>query len=100
MAQADVKLGKSETDRLRREGGAELKRLREQCGLTQRELANRVGFDYYTFIAQIEGGRGRLPPDRYQSYADALGVPHQDFARLMLRYYEPVTYRLLFGENP
>jgi len=100
MSQVNPKVSKAEVDRLRREAGLELKRLREVRGMTQRELANIVGFEYYTFIAQIEGGRGRLPPDRYESYAEALDVPRQDFARMMLRYYEPVTYELLFGEKP
>lgn len=100
MAQTHPKISKTEVDRLRREAGVELKRLREHRGLTQREVAEQVGFEYYTFIAQIESGRGRLPPDRYEAYSVALGVPRQDFARMMLRYYEPVTFELLFGEKP
>ena len=29
----------------------------------QRELADRVKIDYYTFISQIEAGRGRVPAE-------------------------------------
>src|SRR5690606_25932830 len=44
---------------LRKQAGRHLRNLREQAGLTQRELAAAVGFEYYTFISQLEGGRGR-----------------------------------------
>ena len=52
----------SEAAALRREAGKWLKRLRESQGLSQRELARRVSIEYYTFISQIESGRGRIPP--------------------------------------
>ena len=73
--------------------------MRESRGLTQRELAEKVGFDYYTFIAQIEAGRGRIPPERYGAYARALNVPSREFVQTMLKYYDPVTYRHLFSND-
>ena len=85
--------------KLRKEAGQVLKSMRERKGLTQRELAEKVGFDYYTFIAQIEAGRGRIPPERYAAYARALDVPSRDFVRTLLKYYDPVTYAHLFGES-
>src|SRR5690349_2049158 len=60
---------------LRRAAGDWLRKLREHRGLSQRDLARLVGADYYTFISQLEMGRGRVPPDRYKIWADALGVP-------------------------
>lgn len=81
---------------LRQDAGRWLKQLREARGLTQRELASLVGLHFYTFISQLESGRGRIPPDRYQAWADALGVEAQEFVRELLRYYDPVTYRHLF----
>lgn len=84
---------------LRKEAGQLLKGMRERKGLTQRELASKVGFDYYTFIAQIEAGRGRLPPERYAAYARALDVPSQEFVRTLLKFYDPVTYSHLFGDS-
>jgi transcriptional regulator with XRE-family HTH domain len=81
---------------LRRGAGHWLKRLREIRGLSQRDLAEKVGVEYYTFISQVESGRGRIPPDRYRDWADALGVPHRDFVIKLMRYYDPVTYRILF----
>jgi len=82
--------------RLRQEAGRWLKSLREGQGLTQRELAERVGLRYYTFVSQIEGGAGRVPPDQYESWATALAVEPRAFAEAMLRYYDPFTHRLLF----
>lgn len=83
---------------LRREGGRWLKEMRERAGLSQRQLAARVGADYYTFISQLETGRGRLPPDRYREWARALDVPEKVFVREILRFYDPITFGILFGE--
>jgi transcriptional regulator with XRE-family HTH domain len=81
---------------LRHEAGRWLKQLREARGLSQRELARRVGLSFYTFISQLESGRGRLPPDRYKVWAEALGVEPQSFVRELLRYYDPITHHYLF----
>jgi transcriptional regulator with XRE-family HTH domain len=83
---------------LRREGGRWLKQCREAAGLSQRQLADAVGADYYTFISQLETGRGRLPPDRYQAWAEALNWPPKEFVKQILRFYDPVTYEILFTE--
>lgn len=88
-----------EAQRLRREAGKWLKRLREQRNLTQRQLAARVGVDYYTFISQIEAGRGRIPPDRCEVWAQALGVDVTEFVKQLMSYYDPITYDLLFGRE-
>ena len=85
-----------DVQKLRREAGKWLKDLRERCGLTQRQLAGRVGVEYYTFISQLEVGRGRIPPDRYERWANALHIPPADFVKQLLRFYDPETYRLLF----
>jgi transcriptional regulator with XRE-family HTH domain len=81
---------------LRRAGGCWLKELREQRGLSQRDLARLVGAEYYTFISQLETGRGRVPPDRYRVWAEALGVEPSVFVKQLLSYYDPVTYDILF----
>lgn len=76
--------------------GAWLKELRENSGLSQRELADKLSLDYYTFISQLENGRGRIPVHRYAEWADALGQNRRDFVRKLLSYYEPTTYQILF----
>jgi transcriptional regulator with XRE-family HTH domain len=88
-----------EVQGLRREGGRWLKECRERAGLSQRQLANLVGADYYTFVSQLETGRGRIPPDRYRAWAKALGMPPRTFVREVMRYYDPVTYELLFSQG-
>jgi transcriptional regulator with XRE-family HTH domain len=83
----------------RREAGAWLRLRRETRGFTQRQLAERVGIEYYTFVSQIEAGRGRIPADRYQKWADALEIEPKVFVKKMLNFYEPITYQILFGET-
>lgn len=76
-----------------------LRRLRERRGLSQRELAKLVGVQYYTFISQLENGRGRIPPDSYRVWARALKVNCRSFVRVLLSFYDPITYDILFGEG-
>lgn len=83
--------------KLRREAGQWLKGLREERGLTQRQLADLVGIDYYTFVSQVESGRGRIPPDRCEAWANAFGMEPAVFVKELMRFYDPETYRLLFG---
>jgi transcriptional regulator with XRE-family HTH domain len=84
---------------LRKAAGAWLKGLREQRGLSQTELAELVGVDYYSFVSQIENGRGRIPSGRYARWADALGLARRDFTREILKYYDPAVFELLFEDE-
>src|SRR5262245_7876487 len=85
-----------ELRKLRSQAGSWLRELREKRGLSQRDLAERVGAEYYTFVSQLENGRGRIPPDRYLVWAEALGVQPREFVRKLMSYYDPVTYDLIF----
>jgi transcriptional regulator with XRE-family HTH domain len=85
--------------KLRTSGGHWLRELREKRGLTQRELCRKVGCEYHTFISQLENGKGRIPPDRYLAWADALGVDPREFVRGLMSYYDPVTYDIVFAES-
>ena len=87
-----------ETQDLRRQGGQWLRSLREARGLSQLDLARLLELEYYTFISQIESGRGRIPPERYGAWAEALGWRPRDFVIEVLRYYDPVTFGFLFGD--
>lgn len=87
----------SEVQKLRQDAGRWLRGLREEAGLSQRQLATAVGVEYYTFISQLEAGRGRIPPERYEAFAEALAMEPQAFVRELMRYYDPVTHRILFG---
>ena len=83
---------------LRVHAGLWLRARREERGLSQRELAEKVGALFYTFISQIEAGRGRIPADRYAAWAGALEIEPRAFAINMLRFYEPATHALIFGD--
>lgn len=93
------RLGSDEVQELRREGGRYLKELREARGLSQRQLAALVGTEYYTFISQLETGRGRVPPDRYRAWAQAFEVDVRTFVKTLMRFYDPLTYDILFSQD-
>jgi transcriptional regulator with XRE-family HTH domain len=88
-----------EVQELRRSAGHWLKELREKRGLSQRQFASLVNTEHYTFISQLETGRGRIPPDRYRQWAAALGVEPAEFVRTLMQYYDPVTYDILFASH-
>ena len=83
---------------LRKEGrlkaGRYLKQMREISGKTQREIAIAVGFQYYTFVSQIEGGHGKLPYDTWATYASVLGVTPASFANKLVECYTPEVFRM------
>ena len=85
-----------EAKRLRREAGAWLKELRGRAGLSQIELAEKLGLKYYTFISQVENGFGRVPTESMEAWAQALGVDPSEFAAQLVSYYDPELHRLLF----
>jgi len=76
------------TRKLRKQAGCWLRELREKRGLSQRELAQKVGAEYYTLISQLEHGYGRIPPNRYLAWANALAVEPQVFVRRLMTYYD------------
>ena len=58
----------------RKEAGAWLKDLREEAGLTQMEVATRLGIKYYAFVSQVETGFTRLPTEKIEGWARAVGA--------------------------
>ena len=78
--------------------GVWLKTLREECGLSQRQLATQLSLDYYTFISQLENGRGKIPPSRYRDWATALKQEPRSFVKKLISHYDPMTYEILFGD--
>ena len=88
----------SDAQELRREAGQWLKKRREAIGLSQRQVAEKVGAEYYTFISQLETGRGRIPPARYVDWANALEIEPREFVYKLMRYYDPITFSILFDE--
>jgi transcriptional regulator with XRE-family HTH domain len=80
----------------RKQAGTWLKGLREEAGLTQSELANRLGFKYYAFISQVETGFSRLPTGKMEVWAQTVGMEPRRFAQRLLAYYEPELHRVLY----
>jgi transcriptional regulator with XRE-family HTH domain len=87
----------SETQELRLAAGVWLRELREAAGISQRALAESLNLDYYTFISQLENGRGRIPSNRYREWARALSVNEKVFVKKLLMFYDPISYEILFG---
>ena len=85
-----------EPQRQRKDAGRWLKALRKEAGLSQVQLATRLGLKYYTFISQVENGFGRVPNDSMEAWARALNVAPAEFARHLLAFYEPELHKLLF----
>ena len=72
---------------LRKDGGQYIKNLRLEAGLTQRELSDKIGMPYYTFISQIESGNAKLNPSFYEKAALAFGVEPKIFVKKMSFQY-------------
>lgn len=94
--QPDAAKGPEEAKLRRREAGVWLKELRQRAGMSQIQLAERLGYKYYTFIAQVENGHGRVPTDGMEAWSRALGEEPSSFARRLLSFYDPELHRLLF----
>jgi transcriptional regulator with XRE-family HTH domain len=82
---------------LRKQAGDWLKQRRADAGLSQIDLAARLGLKYYTFISQVENGFSRVPTEIMAAWAAELGLEPATFAKHLLLYYEPELHRLLFG---
>ena len=76
---------------LRANAGDYVKQLRIEAGLTQRQLADILGLQWYSFISQLECGQGRLPPNLYVKTAQALKQDVKTFSLKMLEFYDPWT---------
>jgi transcriptional regulator with XRE-family HTH domain len=84
----------------RKRAGAWLKGLREEAGLTQLELASRLGFKYYAFVSQVETGLSRVPAGKMEVWAQAVGMEPRRFVQRLLAFYEPELHRVLYeGES-
>lgn len=86
----------SSTKSQRKLVGAWLKRLRTEAGLTQLELADRLGVKHCGFISQVENGFSRVPHDKIEAWARSLGVHPSHFAKHLICFYEPELHRVLY----
>lgn len=99
MANGKITPAASREKDSRAELGSWLRTLREAQGLSQRQLADALSLDYYTFISQLETGRGKIPSARYRDWAETLEQEPKTFMKTLLSYYEPEAYDMLFGNE-
>ena len=100
MAHTTYDASSAKAKELRKQAGSYVRTLRHAADLTQREVAQALHLDYYTFISQLESGYGRVPPNLYIPLAKVLGVNPHEFTREMVKFYDPFTYEGLFGKHP
>jgi transcriptional regulator with XRE-family HTH domain len=84
---------------LRKQAGRWLRQLREKRCISQRELADKVGAEFYTLISQLEHGRGVIPQDRYLVWAKALEIAPGEFIQRLTSYYSPEAYKIVFRHH-
>ena len=70
---------KVDANELRKAAGHWLRERRVELGISQRTLAERVNMEYYTFISQIEAGRGRVPSEKLQQWAKDFEIRLESF---------------------
>jgi hypothetical protein len=61
-------------------------------GLTQRELAEAVGYTKPNIISMMKLGQTKIPIEKVPAFAKALGVDRAHFMRLVLQEYMPVVW--------
>ena len=81
---------------LKKQQGAYLKDLRNASGLTQAEVAKALDCQWPSMVGGFEGGRFNLPPEKYLTFAQTVGVDPQEFVKNMLRWHNPWAYSILF----
>lgn len=77
-----------------KEGGAWLREMREAAGLSQREVAERVGLTYHTFVDHVEAGSGRIAATALARWADALRIERAAFVT-RLRGFDDAPRRVV-----
>jgi hypothetical protein len=63
------------------------------------ELGKLVGLEGDKGISAIENGRANVQSERYYLYCEALGMTHQDFAKVVLRHTDPWIYKAIVGSR-
>lgn len=67
----------------------------ENSSLTQREIADRVGFKHANIISMLKSGETRVPLDRIPALAQTLGIDERQFLLLAIAEYHPRVHEVL-----
>lgn len=85
---------------MRKRFGKLIAEWRTEAGLTQRDIAAELGYDYYTQVSQIERGLARIPPEDVDVWARLLRQDPKEFAKQVLYWTDPHIYRAIYGIDP
>ena len=83
--------------------GDNIRRKREEAGLSQDELAQRLGYKSRSTIAKVESGVNDLTQSKIQAFADVLGTTVTELLDVKQPYYfDPETAKLAqeLKDNP
>lgn len=84
----------------RKEAGRYLAACRKEAKLTQKNLSDLLGYEYYTTVSHYERGVARIPTELYVELADALKQDRRHFVLHMMRLNEPHLFHVLFPKDP
>ena len=62
---------------------------REQLGLTQYEVGQKLGYKHGNYIGMLEKGQSYFPVDKWQDYARVLQVKEAEFLKVVLEEVYP-----------
>jgi transcriptional regulator with XRE-family HTH domain len=77
--------------------GELIRQRREQLGMSQTEVARRVGIGSPEFVGMVETGKRPVPLDRVPALAEALQLDRVNLCKEALSERHPVLYHALFG---
>ena len=67
----------------------------EKSELTQREIADRVGFKNANIISMLKTGETRVPLDRIPALSQTLGMDERLFLMIAIEEYHPGVHEVL-----
>jgi transcriptional regulator with XRE-family HTH domain len=67
----------------------------EDSDLTQREIADRVGFKNANIISMLKTGETRVPLERIPALATTLGLDERHFLLVAIEEYHPGVHEVL-----
>jgi len=62
---------------------------REQLGLTQYEVGKKLGYKHGNYIGMLEKGQSYFPVEKWEAYANALGLDKKTFLRAVIEEAYP-----------
>jgi transcriptional regulator with XRE-family HTH domain len=83
--------------------GRFIRERREKLGITRRELASKLGYKLPNMITMVETAATTFPLNRWEDYAEAIGVDKAQFLKLVLSTLFPSMkpyLRLIIEDSP